>query len=136
MDKQHFPAGRVRKRRMLVAAYKIMIILFLLVVISCQLGGGKIPPKLTGTWKTTNPRYAGRFMKITKNEIWLGIGENQVNKYAIKKIKKENKGYKIFFCVIQCKNNAGDQFNFSFIYDSANTTIKFAHQAGIWKKCN
>ena len=116
---------------------KIVMILFMMVAVSsCQfLSKNKVPPELTGTWETPDQKYSGRFLKITENEIWLGIGNNQINKYVIDKVKKKDLKQNMISYVISCKNYEGDRFNFSFTYDPAdNGSIKFAHQKGIWKK--
>ena len=116
---------------------KIVMVLFIVaIMIGCQYGGTtELPAELMGSWKTSNPKYADRLLSFTDGEIHFGIGNGQVNKYAITKVKASDLGHQSTKYVIHYQNQDGDDLIFTFTYNSAhNGSIMIAHQEGIWRK--
>jgi len=116
---------------------KIVMVLFIVaIMIGCQYGGTtELPAELMGSWKTSNPKYTDRLLSFTDGEIHFGIGNGQVNKYAITKVKASDLGHQSTKYVIHYQNQDGDDLIFTFTYNSAhNGSIMIAHQEGIWRK--
>ena len=120
-------------------AERVYIIIICLMVLSvCQCGRKTtIPEDLIGVWETTAPTYADRFFEITTRDVIFGTGENTSDTYPITKIKIEKDPVEQKTLYIICyKNMEGQEYKFSFYYDSANQgTIRFKNQKEmVWTK--
>jgi hypothetical protein len=108
-----------------------IIIICLMVLFVCQCGKKTaVPDDLIGVWETTAPTYADRFFEITTRDVIFGTGGNTSDTYPITKIKieKDPVEQKTLY-IIYYKNTAGQEYKFSFYYDSANQgTIRFKNQ--------
>ncbi len=117
-------------------AKKIILLIIIAVMASCQYGGrNELPAELIGSWETSNPRYTDRLLSFTDDEIHFGIGKGQVAIYTITKVKSSDLGHQTIKYVIHYKNQDNDDFIFAFAYNSAhNGSIMIDHQEGIWRK--
>jgi hypothetical protein len=50
-----------------------------------------VPQHLIGEWKTTAPKYADRYLKLSEQTVTFGIGEGQEAAHNIDKIKSEQR---------------------------------------------
>jgi len=87
-----------------------------------------VPENLLGVWKTSEPRYANRFFKLTKDAITFGTGGDNVDTYPIASIERtrdeEGLLYNIHYLIRE-----GQQYTFSIYYDSTNHgVIHFKNQ--------
>ena len=46
-----------------------------------------IPDPFVGIWKTTAPKYAGRFFQITKDIVVFSIGDGQTDMHPITNVE-------------------------------------------------
>ncbi|HZR58972.1 MAG TPA: hypothetical protein VFA74_19040 [Terriglobales bacterium] len=54
---------------------KLVLLIPLLFFIGCDWGKPQIlPTEITGVWKTDEPRYRGRFIKLDPDQITFGLG--------------------------------------------------------------
>ena len=118
---------------------RVWIIIFcLMVLFLCQCGKKTtVPEDLIGVWETTAPTYADRFFEIKTNEVIFSTGEEKFDTYPISKMKiEENRKEQKTLYIICYKNMAGQEYKFSFYYDSAHHgTIRFKNQSEmVWTK--
>lgn len=67
---------------------KHMVNIFLLIlifVVGCE-REVVFPQHLIGVWKTSAPKYADRYMKITQRTVIYGIGKSRIVSHAIDRI--------------------------------------------------
>lgn len=92
---------------------------------------------LMGVWKTSEPRYADRFIKIGKDTITFGTGGENFESYSIKKIymKKVPIENSILY-TIHYKNREGVWNKFAFYYSPVNGgVIRLKNQKQmVWTK--
>ena len=114
----------------------VMLLIIVAFMVGCHYGGtSELPPELIGSWKTSSPKYTGRLLSFTDGEIHFGIGNGQVDKHVITKVKASDLGHQSTKYVIHYQNQDGDDLIFTFTYNSAhNGSIMIAHQEGIWIK--
>ncbi len=87
-----------------------------------------VPANLLGVWKTSEPRYANRFFKLTKDAITFGTGGDNVDRYPIASIERTRDEEGLLYN-IHYLNREGQQYAFSIYYDSTNHgVIRFKNQ--------
>ena len=114
------------------------VLMVLTIFFGWQCGYEKIAPnELVGIWKTSEPRYADRFIKIDQDTITFGTGEKNFEIYSIKKIymKKVPKESSILY-TIHYKNGEGVWCKFAFYYSPINGgVIRLKNQRQmVWTK--
>lgn len=118
---------------------KIVLAFALLATIAaCQAGEDKtVPDALLGVWKTSEPKYADRHFEIRKKVIMFGTGDGTPDIYPISSIHLAPQGKDVLY-TISYWNRAGQQYRFSFYYDSDpghDDVIRFENQQEItWMK--
>lgn len=103
---------------------------------ACQSTTGPTAPSdLVGVWKTSDPKYAGRFFEIKRDVVIFGTGEGNADIHTIFKIEKVREAAGILYTIFYV-NRDGRQDGFSFYYDPANRgVIRLKHQRTIaWMK--
>ena len=93
------------------------------------------PNKLVGVWKSSDQKYADRFITIDTYTITFGIGEGNVEIYTIKKIEKTTAEGSILY-TIYFEDGEGVWYKFAFYYspkDGGEFRKKNQRQI-VWKK--
>jgi hypothetical protein len=92
------------------------------------------PDELIGIWRTTDPKYADRFLGLTRDTISFGTGGEGFytrSIVAVEKIREDgNTLYTIFYV------DAEGEYKFSFYYEPASGgVIRYKNQRAIaWTK--
>jgi hypothetical protein len=110
--------------------------LIFLVLVGCTQQGVTVPQHLVGMWKTSEPRFADRYMKFTNYSLALGIGDGKEALYSIQKIKvskSEGNSLLYTFHYVDSENEKG---KLAFIYDPSKRTIQLKNRTEIWKISN
>ena len=108
----------------------------LVIVIGCQSKeDNAVPDNLLGVWKTSDPKYADRFVEIIKKAILFGTGGESFELHALADIENTREGKEIFYTITHI-NHHGQRYKFSFYYDPTNGgAIRFKNQKHIiWTK--
>ena len=94
-----------------------------------------VPDELVGVWKTSAPKYADRFFELTKDVVIFGTGEKNDLVHAILNVEEVRANKRILY-TIHYGNEEGQEYEWSFYYDSANGgAIRFKNQEEIgWTK--
>ena len=93
-----------------------------------------IPDPFVGIWKTTAPKYAGRFFQITKDIVVFSIGDGQTDMHTITNVEfLREKGRSLY--TISYLSAEGAEHEFPFYYDPADDgLIRFKNQQEmVWK---
>ena len=93
-----------------------------------------IPDPFVGIWKTTAPKYAGRFFQITKDIVVFSIGDGQTDMHPITNVEfLREKGRSLY--TISYLSAEGAEHEFPFYYDHADDgLIRFKNQQEmVWK---
>lgn len=144
-DEEHMEkkAGRVFEKKLLrpfrgvfagCCKYRIKIYLLLLFsVAACQPEVAVVPRYLIGQWETSAPDYAGRYMKISEQELVYGVGEGREVSNTIDKIEvKQNRGTVFTFYYRDPEEEKAD-ITFTYSPDSGGT-LQLKNSDHIWKK--
>ncbi|MCZ6917157.1 MAG: hypothetical protein O7I93_10305 [Gemmatimonadetes bacterium] len=91
-------------------------------------------PEILGTWTTTDQRYADRGFRLTDSTLTLYTGTQDSILHQIERVVGEEDfpgkfSYTIFHSLY------GTEYEFSFHYEQADTTIQFKNQPEMtWRK--
>jgi hypothetical protein len=89
------------------------------------------PDELVGVWMTSDPRYADRFLDLSKVTIIFGTGKDNIDIYFISNVEKTVQDKAILYTV-HFHNQEGLEDKVSFYYDPQNSgTIRFKNQKQI-----
>ncbi len=94
-----------------------------------------VPDDLVGVWTTTDPKYADRFLELTKDRILFGTGEGNVDTHPIVNIEQAREEKHTLY-TISYATPGGREATFSFYHDPADDgVIRFKNQQHIaWTK--
>ena len=116
---------------------KIVAALVLLVSLAaCQArNDNPVPDHLVGVWKTSEPRYADRYVEIRHDIIIFGTGGETFELHALMDIAETRAGESIVYTITHL-NHSGQKYNLAFYYDpSTNGIIRFKNQREVaWTK--
>ena len=93
-----------------------------------------IPDPFVGIWKTTAPKYAGRFFQITKDIVVFSIGDGQTDMHPITNVEfVVEQGRSLY--TISYLSPQGEEYEFPFYYNPADDgVIRFKNQREMaWK---
>lgn len=109
--------------------------LFALFMLSVGCQSAKLPNELLGIWRTDNPQYKGRYMKVDAQFVVLGVGEDKPVPRKVVEITKSSEGIETLYTLKTNEKDEGE-YSFSFYYSPADGgTIRFKNQPQlIWKK--
>ena len=96
-----------------------------------------LPDELVGVWTTSHPKYADRYLDLTKATIIFGTGKESIDTNFISNVEKTLQDKAILY-TIYFHRVGGPEDKVSFYYDPANGgIIRFKNQKHIdWKKGN
>ena len=110
-----------------------IFLLLLIFVVGCS-HEVAVPQNLTGTWKTSAPGYADRYMKFTKDTLIYGIGNSEEMAHRINKIDSEQLGQRTVY-TFYYTDAEGDKTFLSVTYrPDAGGTIQIKNDNKIWEK--
>ncbi len=116
----------------------IVLTLCLLTTCACLLDGSEVipmPAGLIGTWRTTDPDYAGRFFTLTDVQLLIGTGEARPERYRIVTVVRlqDEVG---FLHTIEYVDGDGQQYHMALYYDtSGNGRVRLKNQPNMtWRK--
>jgi hypothetical protein len=94
-----------------------------------------LPDELVGVWKTSDPKYADRYLDLTRATIIFGTGKGTIDVNFISNVEKMFQDKAILYTVYFHRSE-GEEDNVSFYYDPRNGgIIKFKNQTHIaWMK--
>ncbi len=89
---------------------------------------------LIGTWKTSEPRYADRFITLEKTRISFGTGGSDYTIHPISSVegREEPEQGRVLYTVYYPIE--GEDQQFSFYYYPANQTIQLKNQNFEWTR--
>lgn len=101
----------------------------------CQPERKSLPAGLIGVWKSSDPRYAGRFLQFSHDRVTFGTGKGSVSIHTITKIVRMPQA-DTFHYTITYVNEEGQNYRLAFVYDPARGgVIWFKNQSDIlWRK--
>lgn len=119
--------------RLMFIAFSAICIIFLS---NCSGNKPEPDPDIIGKWVTEEPRYAGRFIEISRDFLFLGTGESSPDVYAITEIHISEQENARSYSIVG-KTSDGNRFNFEFRLEKkgAVPTLYFKNQAAVeWHK--
>lgn len=113
-----------------------MVRVFLLVVllfVGCK-GEVVVPPRLTGVWVTSDPRYADRYMRFGGHTLTYGIGDGKEISHDIEKIDAEQvKGGTVY--TFYYSDSEGEKWTLTLTYrPDGGGMIQIRNSKEIWEK--
>lgn len=96
-----------------------------------------LPDQLVGVWKTSNLKYADRYLELTKVTIIFGTGKQSIDVNFISNVEKILQDKAVLYTVY-FHRSGGPEDSVSFYYDPKNGgIIRFKNQKHIaWIKEN
>jgi hypothetical protein len=123
-------AGRVA-RTTLAQPSIVIVIVFLAALIGC--GGERtksVPDELVGVWRTTAPKYADRFLKLTRTAIIFGTGGEGSYARTVVAVEKSREDGDTLYTVFYV--DAEGEYKLAFYYESQNGgVIRYKNQRAI-----
>ncbi len=86
-----------------------------------------MPEDLIGVWKTAEKKYADRYFELRAERVIFSTGGWGVTAHPIDRIEEYSEDGKILY-IVYYPNEEGDEYQFSFYYDSAQSVIRFKNQ--------
>jgi hypothetical protein len=95
-----------------------------------------VPRELIGTWKTTDPRYADRYLEIDGHTIDFYTGKGTGTTGFIQKIDAVSQGSRTLYTIFYVQDGQDEQCSF-YVALERQDTIYLQNQPGIaWTKDN
>jgi hypothetical protein len=109
----------------------------LVLLMGCEPRSPSLPDNLIGVWRTSDPKYAGRFLQLTQDRVIFGTGAGSVSIHPIRKIARAPRADGILYAIIYT-NDDGQEYRLSFVHDLEHGgVIWFKNQKDIlWKRAN
>jgi hypothetical protein len=94
-----------------------------------------LPPAIAGKWETADPAYQGEYIDITTGTLTFGKTQESFT-YRIVKVKEEKAHQRNTFYSVFCKDEAGQDNLFTFIYsnEDGGTLRQKSNTDLIWKR--
>ena len=115
----------------------IGIVIFVALLVFFPKKPTPLPDELVGVWTTSQPKYADRYLDLTKATIIFGTGKESIDTNFISNVEKTPHDETILYTVY-FHRVGGPEDKVSFYYDAGNgAIIRFKNQKHIeWKKAN
>jgi hypothetical protein len=113
----------------------VVAIVLLVALVGCGRERTKtVPDELVGVWRTTEPKYAGRFLGLTKTTISFGTGGDDFYTRTVVAVEKSREDGHTSYTVYYA--DAEGEYKFAFYYEPADGgVIRYKNQTGIaWTK--
>jgi hypothetical protein len=111
------PNGQRRKIRFARILFAIPL---LATTLGCQSGDGKTAPdNIIGVWKTSDSKYAGRYIEIKNDTIIFGTGGDTFQLHAIADVDASHERNSTLYTISHI-NHHGQRYEFAFYYDPDN----------------
>jgi len=127
------PERKHKNLPFLAAAAAILVVVG--IVAAMPSGQETLPDQLFGSWNTTAPRYANRTFELSSEEIAFQQGNpNEFARYPITGVTgdKDAGGTMVY---IVSYENAGTQYQFSFVHQPAENSVRLKNQPTVvWYK--
>ena len=81
-----------------------------------------VPDELVGVWKTSEPKYADRFLELTRTSIAFGAGEGKADVRPVAGVEIVRQDGKILY-TLSYADPEGHESTFSFYYDPARAGV-------------
>ena len=108
--------------------------LLLVVLAGCGGGDDTIPEELHGIWETSNERYEGRTLVLSKREVRFGADEQTTATHTVLSVEREEEKDRDRL-TIAYENDDGQRYTFRLCYNRLRGTLWFAGQDKVvWKK--
>ena len=115
----------------------VLVILASFIVFSAISGcssNDALPEYLIGTWTTSAPKYADRYLKFSEDFVTFGVGEGREESYYIRKIRTEQDAGGSL-CTVYYEDPEKEEWTLTFVYYPNNGgTIKLNNSDDIWEK--
>jgi hypothetical protein len=93
-----------------------------------------LPEYLIGTWKTSDPKYADRYLKFSEDFVMFGTGEGKEESYYIQEIRTEQDEGGLLY-TIHYEDQEKEEWTLTFVYHpDSGGTIKLKNSDDIWEK--
>jgi hypothetical protein len=111
-----------------------IFLLILIFLVGCE-REVVFPQHLIGLWKTSAPKYADNFMKISQRTVIYGLGNSEIVAYAIDRIdiKKGEEGTTVYTCYLVNAEGGKDTLTLTYRPNSGGT-LQIKNSEEIWKK--
>jgi hypothetical protein len=94
-----------------------------------------MPDKVWGTWKTTDPRYADRYLDISEAVFAIGQGEQRLQVFFFQRVDVKPDGrherYTLYYRPDEKTGRPLQRFTFDFITTDEGPRIQLKHPKGI-----
>lgn len=98
------------------AAFASIPLIFMAYLLFSQASSGAVPASLYGTWKTSAPQYADRFLEISEGVIMFGTGGDTLESYVIDHAETRSEGEKTLYTITYLDQDM-TEFRLSFYYE-------------------
>lgn len=85
------------------------------------------PPSVLGVWRTSHPRYEGRYFEIRTTALVIGTGAGEAEEHALRGVACDATGDGLH-CTLYYDDTDGAESALAFVYDG---DIRLANQEGI-----
>lgn len=112
----------------------VVVIACVTVSVACHKAGARVPDELIGSWTTDEPVYQGRSVKLEKDYVLIGFGEDvtpTVQRITQVHTAKLEKG---FACTIDSADKEGPHQLTVFFNPAEGGFIYFKHLRGRWRR--
>lgn len=82
------------------------------------------PAELLGTWTTGAPRYTGRFIRIERDRLTLGLGGGVEESYPVQAIEVETEEIQRHYHVLYTTTDGADEELEVFVFDDGLMRLK------------
>lgn len=115
----------------------LLAVTCLVLLMGCEPRNRSLPNDLIGVWKTSDPKYEGRFLLLAEDRIIFGTGAGSVSSHPIRRFVRVPQ-VTGFLYTITYTNEEGKEYRLSFVHDLEHGgVIRFKNQRDIlWKKAN
>ena len=132
-------AKRARRRRFLLGAGIVAILMMLAVIVDSWLsredtGFKSVPPALIGTWTSTHPEYSDRSLVLKSDSITFGTGPTSTIRYTIVGVAPREDDDDDYF-VLFFRGDDGSEFRREIVLTDDGESLHFRSQPHVeWKK--
>ena len=95
-----------------------------------------IPSELIGTWRTSDPKYADRFIEIDRASVSFGTGEATLMNAFVTKVKVFREAGHTIYTISYANKGETGQCSFYFSDEGENAIYLENHPAIAWIKEN
>ncbi|OGW52695.1 MAG: hypothetical protein A2Y81_09695 [Nitrospirae bacterium RBG_13_43_8] len=107
-------------------------VIFFLSIMACQ-ENIPLPQHLVGEWKTSEPQYEDRYLKITEGSLIYGIGEGEEVSHTVERITVQQENGETIY-TFHYRDAEGEKCDLALIYNPVSETVRLKNRNDTWEK--